>query len=98
VPLVPDFRFLITTMLTVLMWGSGVFYSYKDVLLKQHQELFLMNPMANLIKNYRQVLLDGQLPDWGALLVICAVSIALIAIMGLVFRRLETTYARLAMQ
>ncbi len=71
VPMIPDFRFLITTLLTVLMWGSGMFYSYKDVLLEKHQDLFLMNPMANLIKNYRQVLLDGQSPDWGALLLIC---------------------------
>lgn len=98
VPLVPDFRFLITTILTVLMWGSGVFYSYKDVLLKEHQELFLLNPMANLIKNYRQVLLDGQWPDWGALGIICVFSVLAIIIMAMVFRRLETTYARLAMQ
>lgn len=98
VPLIPDFRYLITTLLTVLMWGSGIFYSYKDVLLEQHQELFLMNPMANLIKNYRQVLLDGQWPDWGALLVICLFSAVLIVLMGLLFRRLETTYARLALQ
>lgn len=98
VPLIPDFRLLITTLLTVLMWGSGIFYSYKDVLLTEHQELFLMNPMANLIKNYRQVLLDGQAPDWLALTVICLVSLVLIVIMILVFRRLETTYARLAMQ
>lgn len=98
VPLVPDFRLLIGTLLTVLMWGSGIFYSYKDVLLEKHQELFLMNPMANLIKNYRQVLLDGQWPDWGALLIICLLSIALLVFMGLVFRRLETTYARLALQ
>ncbi len=98
VPLVPDFRFLIVTFLTVLMWGSGVFYSYKDVLLKEHQELFLLNPMANLIKNYRQVLLDGAWPDWGALALICFFSLVLIVILGFVFRRLETTYARLALQ
>jgi lipopolysaccharide transport system permease protein len=98
VPLVPDFKFLIGTLLTVLMWGSGIFYSYQDVLLKRHQELFLMNPMANLIKNYRQVLLDGQAPDWLSLALICAFSLLLIAIMIYVFRKLDTTYARLALQ
>jgi len=98
VPLVPDFKFLIGTLLTVTMWGSGIFYSYQDVLLKRHQDLFLMNPMANLIKNYRQVLLDGAQPDWLALAVICAFSLALVAIMIVVFRRLDTTYARLALQ
>lgn len=98
VPLVPDLRFLIATLLTVLMWGSGVFYSYKDVLLLEHQQLFLLNPIANLIKNYRQVLLDGVWPDWGALALISLFSLVLIVIMAFVFRRLETTFARLALQ
>lgn len=98
VPLIPDFRFLIATGLIVLMWGSGIFYSYKDVLLPQHQDLFLLNPMASLIKNYRQVLLDEQLPDFSVLLVISVLSLLLITFMAFVFRRLETTYARLALQ
>lgn len=98
VPLVPDLKFLIGTLITVTMWGSGIFYSYEDVLLKRHQELFLMNPMANLIKNYRQVLLDGSLPDWNALGAIALFSVALIVVMMWVFRRLDTTYARLALQ
>ncbi len=98
VPLVPDFRFLIGTMLTITMWGSGVFYSYEDVLLERHQNLFLMNPMANLIKNYRQVLLDGVQPDWSALAVIALISIGVILAMMWVFRRLDTTFARLALQ
>ncbi len=98
VPLVPDLKFLINTLLMVTMWASGIFYSYKDVLLREHQELFLMNPMANLIKNYRQVILDGALPDWGALAAIALFSMALIVVMLWVFRRLDTTYARLALQ
>ncbi|MEM1412527.1 MAG: hypothetical protein AAGH19_09220 [Pseudomonadota bacterium] len=98
VPLIPDLRFLISTLLQVGMWGSGIFYSYEDVLIQQHQDLFLMNPMANLIKNYRQVIIDGELPDWGALATISLSSAAVIVVMMLVFRRLDTTYARLAIQ
>lgn len=98
VPLIPDVRYLIATLLQVGMWASGIFYSYKDVLLERHQELFLMNPMANLLKNYRQVLIDGQQPDWLALLAISALSLVVIGLMMLVFRRLDTTFARLALQ
>lgn len=98
VPLIPDTRFLIATLLQVGMWGSGIFYSYEDVMLKEHQEIFLMNPMANLIKNYRDVILDGQAPDLVALGTIALVSLVIIAFMMLVFRRLDTTYARLALQ
>jgi lipopolysaccharide transport system permease protein len=98
VPLIPDFRFLIGTLLMLGMWGSGIFYSYKDVLIAKHQDLFLANPMANLIKNYRQVIIDGQWPDGTALTMIALFSLLLIVGMMGVFRRLETTYARLALQ
>lgn len=98
VPVIPDFRFLIGTALTIGMWGSGIFYSYTQVLLLKHQQLFLMNPMANLIKNYRQVLLDNQWPDWVALSWIAGISIALIAFMLFIFKRHDTTYARLVIQ
>ena len=57
-----------------------------------------MNPMANLIKNYRQVILDGVPPDWAALGNIVLLSLVLIVFMMWVFRRLDTTYARLALQ
>jgi lipopolysaccharide transport system permease protein len=98
VPIIPDLRFLISTMLMIGMWASGIFYSYTDVLIPRHQHLFLLNPMANLIKNYRQVILDGQWPDWSALLIISLSSLLFIAVMMWVYRRLDTTYARLALQ
>jgi lipopolysaccharide transport system permease protein len=81
-----------------LMFGSGIFYSYKDVLLKEHQQLFLMNPVANLIKNYRQVLMENTLPDWSALAGICLVSIALIIAMAVYYKKTGKLYARLIAQ
>lgn len=98
VPFVPDFRFLISTGLTMLMWGSGIFYSYEQVLLPKHRDLFLMNPMANLIKNYRDVLLHGNWPDWSALANILLFSVSVIAVMLVMMKRKDTTYARLVVQ
>jgi lipopolysaccharide transport system permease protein len=97
-PFLPDFRYLISTTMMALMLGSGIFYSYKEVLLPEHQQLFLMNPIANLIKNYRQVLMDGMLPDWSALGAICAASITLIVIMTVYYKKTDTVYARLIAQ
>lgn len=97
-PFLPDFKYLIATAMMALMLGSGVFYSYKDVLLPEHQQLFLMNPIANLIKNYRQVLMDNTLPDWTSLGSICAISIAVIVFMTVYFRKTDTIYARLVQQ
>jgi len=97
-PFLPDFKYLIGTALLALMFGSGIFYSYKDVLLPQHQQLFLMNPVANLLKNYRQVLMENTQPDWTALVVICLASVALITAMTLYYRKAGTVYARLVAQ
>lgn len=97
-PFIPDFKYLIGTMMMALMFGSGIFYSYKEVLLPEHQQLFLMNPIANLIKNYRQVLMENTLPDWSALVGISLASIALIIIMTLYYRKTGAIYARLIAQ
>jgi len=97
-PFLPDFKYLIATSMMALMLGSGIFYSYEDVILPDHQKLFLMNPIANLIKNYRQVLIENTLPDWAALGSICIFSIALIALMIFYYRRTDTIYARLIAQ
>lgn len=98
VPAIPDFKFVVSTALMIMMWGSGIFYSYEEVLLPEHRELYLMNPMANLIKNYRQVVLDNQLPDWDALAAIALVSLLLAATMMVVYRRFDSAYARLVTQ
>ena len=97
-PFLPDFRYLVSAAMQALMLGSGIFYSYKDVILPEHQELFLMNPVANLIKNYRQVLMENILPDWMALGAICLGSSALIIVMTLYYRKTDTNYARLIAQ
>lgn len=97
-PFLPDFRFLIASGMMALMFGSGVFYSYKSVILPAHQQLFLMNPIANLIKNYRQVLMDNTMPDWFALGSISLGSITLIIVMLFYYKRTDTIYARLIAQ
>jgi lipopolysaccharide transport system permease protein len=97
-PFVPDFRLLISTLMLALLFGSGVFYSYLDVVKPEHQQLFLMNPVATLLKNYRQVLMENTFPDWAALGYIWLFSVAIILIMNRYFRRTDTLYARLITQ
>lgn len=98
VPVVPDFSYLINTTLMVLMWGSGIFYSYKDVLMPEHRDLFLLNPMATLIKNYREVVLENMSPDWSALALIALFSVIIIVFMARFFNRYDTLYARLVVE
>jgi lipopolysaccharide transport system permease protein len=94
IPFVPDFRYIITTGMTLLMLMSGIFFDYKTVILPRHQDLFLLNPMARLLKNYRQVLMDHSQPDWLALAAIGLISVAVIFGMLGIYRRLDTAFAR----
>ena len=95
---VPDFRYLVATGMMMLMFGSGIFYDYEAVILPQHREMFLMNPMALLLKNYRQVMMDLQPPDWLPLLGIALASVVVILIMYRVFQMADNAFARLAAQ
>ena len=93
---IPDFRYLIQTAMLLLLFGSGIFYSYKDVILPRHQELFLLNPLARLIKNYRQVLLDLQTPDWYELSVLLVGSLIVTFIVLRLYQKADFAFARMA--
>jgi len=97
-PFAEDLKFLISTGVTMAMFGSGIFYDYTKTILPEHQGYFLLNPMANLIGNYRQVLLEGSAPDWLALALIsifCCVALSLLLVM---LWRLDGVYPRLVLE
>ena len=98
VPLIPDFRYIITTGMMLLMFGSGVFYSYEQVVRPQDQAMFLSNPMAALIKSYRQVLLGGAPPDFDRLLLIAAICVCVAIVACWTLTKFNGRYSRLVMQ
>lgn len=98
VPIIPDFRFIISTGMTLLLFGSGVFYSYEALVQNKYQEIFLLNPMAALIKNYRQVLLNGEPPDFGRLLTIFVICSCIAYGAHLLLRKYHGKYSRFVMQ
>ncbi|MEM1190954.1 MAG: ABC transporter permease [Pseudomonadota bacterium] len=98
VPFVPDFRFVVSTGMTLLMFGSGIFYDYNTVLLERHKELFLMNPLARLIEGYRDALMRDAVPDMGGLIAIAMLSAVAIALLLSHYRRKDAVYARLVIQ
>lgn len=97
-PWIPDFKLIIGTLMTLLMFASGVFYDYQDVLLEQHRSLFLLNPVASLIDNYRTVLIGAQWPNWSGLAYVAMVGMMLSGGMAIVYRRLGTIYSQLVAQ
>lgn len=85
VPFFPDFTFLINTGLQLMFFATGIFYNIDELVLPQHRVYAYLNPMAGLLKNYREVLMNGVWPDWEYLgytfvfgLMLCCVSMLLI--------------------
>lgn len=62
-PLFPDLRFVVETVLLLLMFMSGVFFG-RDEIPANIQDWFFLNPIAVIIDSARQVMLHGQ---WAAL-------------------------------
>nr|WP_281401816.1 ABC transporter permease [Thalassotalea piscium] len=62
VPFLPDVKILINSVLMAMMFASGIFYS-TDLIPPSIENYFYLNPMAYLIQCYRDVLLEGNVPD-----------------------------------
>lgn len=97
IPFVRDLSYLVPTGLTFLMFLSGIFYDYRSISL-EWQNLFLLNPVAFLLKCYREIFMDGILPDlltlmwWGL-----GSAIACLLLM-LAYQRLRYVYPRIVLE
>jgi lipopolysaccharide transport system permease protein len=98
VPFALDFKYLVGSVLILGMMGSGVFFSFEEVLSPHSRELFLLNPMANLLVSYRQVLLHGEVPMIGSLATISIISLAILALVLFLLRRFDNNLTRLVVE
>jgi ABC-type polysaccharide/polyol phosphate export permease len=57
-------------------------------------DLLLLNPFATLFTAYRDVIYDGRAPDWAGLGILLAVSLVLVALATLLFKRVEPAFAK----
>lgn len=98
VPAVPDFQYVVNTGMIMLMFASGIFYDYRVALDSEIQPYFLLNPLARLLEAYRDALMRSEWPEWGGLLVISLVSGAVIFLTMRLFKRYDSSYARMVIQ
>jgi lipopolysaccharide transport system permease protein len=93
-PFLPDFRFLVSTGIQLLMFASGVFYSI-ELIRPEHRDLFFLNPMASILNSYRTALLYGAWPDWSVLAWVFLGSIIVLLITVFMVLRFDGVYPRL---
>ncbi|MEZ5673238.1 MAG: ABC transporter permease [Thiotrichaceae bacterium] len=77
VPFLPDLRFVVENVLTAVFFMSGVFLDVSKLphVLDFHKQLYYLNPMVNIIEDFRNVLMYNNPPDWRALAIISVVSL-----------------------
>jgi len=78
-PYVPDARVTVDALLRSAMLVSGIFFPVER-LPAAYRAYFHLNPMADLIESYRDVLLDNRWPRWDLL-----GYVAFISFLGLIF-------------
>ncbi len=69
IPFFPDLRFLVQALLQLVFFVSGILFDGNSIP-EQYRQYFYLNPMANVIDAYRDILMHNQWPDWPALAVV----------------------------
>jgi lipopolysaccharide transport system permease protein len=95
VPLIPDLRFVIEQVLTVVMFLSGVVFAL-DAVPSPLREVIALNPVATLLDATRGILMHARWPDWLALAKVFAISGGVFAIGIGVVMKLAPRYPKLA--
>jgi len=97
IPFSRDLSYLVPTGLMFLMFMSGIFYDYRNIS-DNWQELFLLNPLAFLLKSYREILMENIWPDFHTLGLWGTVSFLVCIQLLLAYRRLRYIYPRIVLQ
>ena len=97
VPFIPDLRFVIVTLMQLLFFGSGIFYHH-DVILPEHRQIFFLNPLALLIRSYREVILENTFPNFISLAMIFLFSILGLLCALYILRKYSRAYPRLVVK
>jgi lipopolysaccharide transport system permease protein len=89
---VRDIGQLIGIVTTILLFLSPIFFPL-DALPPLLQKLLVLNPLTIIIENARNVLLWGEMPNWGALMIYSVVALAVFLVGFVGFQALRKGFA-----
>jgi lipopolysaccharide transport system permease protein len=87
-----DIGVAVPLLLQLWLFATPVIYPLSQVPLRL-RSYYMLNPMVGVIENFRRVILRGTAPDLKSLLVSALVSIVLLFISYVYFKRIEATIA-----
>lgn len=89
---VRDTAQVLSVLMTFWFWFTPIFI-YESMLPPRFKFILRLNPMAAVVRAYRQRLLSDNLPDLRELAVFAAFGIGMFALGGLFFRHLKRGFA-----
>lgn len=92
-PFLPDVRIVLDNLLRGLFFMSGIFFDIRTVS-EPYQSYLMLNPMANLIDQYRRVLINQLWPDWNGMLIVFLISGLFVFIGVFLLIRYDRVYPR----
>lgn len=97
-PFLPDLPYIVAVIINIMVFISGVFFNVDSYVLPQHRYILYLNPIAGLLREYRDVIINGQWPHWWYLFyVFIGSTLALLAAVFLV-KRFDRIYPRICQQ
>lgn len=97
VPFVPDLKSVIDNLMVLVFFLSGIMYDVSHIPENLRSFLYL-NPMIEIIKSYRLVLLNKSWPEWKGLFIIMVFSIFCILIVSILFRKFDKVIPKVMFQ
>lgn len=98
VPLLPDLAVLVPIAIQSLFFASGVFFNIDRLILPQHRIILYSNPNAVCIRSLRDILINGQSPDWFMLVYALLISLLILGLGLLLTAKCRAVYPRLIEQ
>lgn len=90
-----DVQNLLRHAIRIWFYMSPAIYSVSDLQGSGFKYVLGLNPFTYILTSYRNVAYYGSAPDWGALGVVLALSLVLLAFSIWVFKRVETGFAKI---
>lgn len=89
-----DIRYIVEASLLMWFYATPVFYPVTMVP-ERMKPYYFLNPMAGIITSYRRILLEGQFPDFYLFIETSLITIAVLLIGYIVFKKIEPAFADL---
>ncbi|MBT3199909.1 MAG: ABC transporter permease [Phycisphaerales bacterium] len=94
-PFIPDFKMILSTIVHLLIFLSGVFFDVSRLSAKM-QMIIRWNPLATLIEQFRLVLLHGRWPNLAHLAQATLTSMIMLVIGWLLIQHFDRRYAKIS--